>query len=71
MIEMTAHDGYGMEFSVTPCEYGTPAGDDFIVSMKMPKDHQLHVDGSFLEEIKTLIDVAFQAQLVLLSRDNA
>lgn len=69
MVELTAHDGYGVEFSVTPCDYGTPDGDDFIIGLKVPKGHQLHVDGSFLEEIKTLIDVAFKAQLVLLSRE--
>ena len=69
MIEMTVNDGYGLEFSVTTCEYASD-GDTFIVSMNMPKDHQLHVDGSFLEEIKTLIDVAFAAQLKLLSKED-
>ena len=69
MIEMTVHDGYGAEFSITPCQYGTD-GDTFIVGLKIDKDHTSHVDGSFLEDIKTLIDVAFAAQLQLLRKED-
>ena len=68
MIEMTVNDGYGLEFSVTTMEHRHD--DVFLVNMKMPKDHQQHCDGDFLQEIKRVIDVAVAARLQLLVKED-
>jgi len=68
VIEMTVNDGYGLEFSVTTMEHRHD--DVFLVNMKMPKDHQQHCDGDFLQEIKRVIDVAVAARLQLLVKED-